>query len=56
MIPNQKLSEEQKNEFNKALENFKTSEGSNLSYLNLLEKNPSLEDNFRKMNKNADFF
>jgi hypothetical protein len=38
--------------FNKALENFKTSEGSNLSYLDLLEKNPSLEDHFRKLIEN----
>jgi hypothetical protein len=52
MIPNQKLSEEQKNEFNQALENFKTSEGSNLSYLDLLNKNPSLEDHFRKLIEN----
>jgi hypothetical protein len=43
--------EEQIAQFNNSLENFKTSKGSNLSYLDLLEKNPSLEVHFRKLIK-----
>ena len=49
MTPNIQPSEEQQEEFKKALDEFEQSQGKNLQYQKLLKSNPNLQDYFKKL-------